>query len=100
VQLGGFLYVVFWVFAVLASFPRLPRLEASLAVVGATIALEFAQLWHPPLLERIRSTFPGRALFGTTFAWSDIPYYGAGGLAAYAMARVLGCGEPPPRRSS
>jgi hypothetical protein len=90
---GGFLYVVFWIFVVLASFPELSRLSVTVAVVIATCVLEFGQLWHPPLLEPIRSTFLGHAVLGATFAWSDFPYYAAGGLAAYAAARVTGCGR-------
>jgi len=33
------------------------------------------QLWHPPFLELIRSTFWGRALIGTSFSWWDFPHY-------------------------
>jgi hypothetical protein len=89
---GGFLYVVFWIFVVLALFPRLSALSVAVAVAIVTSALEFAQLWHPPFLERIRSTFLGRALLGSTFAWSDFPYYAAGALAAYAAARAIRSG--------
>jgi hypothetical protein len=99
-QAGGFLYVVFWVFVVLASFPRLSRLSVSVTVVLATCVLEVGQLWHPPLLERLRSTFLGHAVLGATFAWSDFPYYAAGGLAAYAAARVMDCGSPRSGRPS
>jgi hypothetical protein len=88
-QAGGFLYVVFWIFAVLAFSPRLSAASVAWAVALATSALEFAQLWHPPLLERIRAGFLGRALLGSTFAWSDFPYYAAGALAGYAAARAM-----------
>ena len=92
-QAGGFFYVVFWIFVVFAVFPQLSRLSVTLVVLIATSVLEFAQLWHPPLLERIRSTFLGRTLLGATFAWSDFPCYVAGALAAYAAARVMACGS-------
>ena len=92
-QAGGFLYVVFWIFLVLAWFPRLSRLSVTLGVILVTCGLEFAQLWHPPLLERVRSTFLGHAVLGATFAWSDFPYYVGGGVAAYAAAGFLGCGR-------
>ena len=88
-QAGGFLYVVFWVFVVLALFPRLSRLGVTLAVAIATSALEFVQLWHPAFLERIRASFLGHAVLGSTFAWSDFPYYAVGALAAYAAARTI-----------
>ncbi len=48
-------------------------------VFAITCGLEFLQLWHPPILEQIRSTFIGRASLGTTFSWWDEPHY------------VLGC---------
>ena len=94
-QAGGFLYVVFWVFVALALFPRMSQWSVSLAVAIATSVLEFVQLWHPPFLERIRSSFLGHAVLGSTFAWSDFPYYAAGALTAYAVARTIA-----PARSS
>jgi len=83
---GGFLYVVFWIALVLALLPRLLGAAVAAGVLAATCALEFAQLWHPPLLERIRATFLGHALLGSTFAWSDFPYYFAGALVGYALS--------------
>jgi hypothetical protein len=99
-EAGGLLYVIFWIFAVLAAFPRLSRAKVSVGVVVATCILEFVQLWHPTWLERIRATFLGQALLGETFAWSDFPYYFAGGLAAYALAGLLGCGRAAPGRAT
>ncbi|ODS34777.1 MAG: hypothetical protein SCARUB_00037 [Candidatus Scalindua rubra] len=45
------------------------------SVLGITCFLEFLQLWHPPFLESIRSTFIGSVLIGTTFTWWDFPHY-------------------------
>jgi hypothetical protein len=39
-------------------------------VLVATCLLEFLQLWHPPLLEAVRSTFIGRTVLGTSFTWN------------------------------
>ena len=61
----------------------------SLAVLAATCALEFLQLWHPVWLERIRSTFIGRCLLGTTFGWSDFPPYFLGAVIGWALLRIL-----------
>ena len=83
---GGFLYVVFWIAAVLALFPHLSGRAISAAVAIVTCALEFAQLWHPPLLEAVRATLLGHALLGSTFAWSDFPYYFAGALVGYTLS--------------
>jgi hypothetical protein len=84
---GGFLYVMFWVFAVLAAAPRLHAGAVCVGVFLVTSALEFLQLWHPPFLTAVRSTFLGHALLGSTFAASDFLYYAAGCLAAYALCR-------------
>jgi hypothetical protein len=83
---GGLFYVVFWIAVVLALLPHLSGAAVAAAVVIATCALEFAQLWHPPFLEAIRATFLGHALLGSTFAWSDFPYYFAGALVGYALS--------------
>lgn len=88
-QLGGFFYVVFWVFVGLAFAPRAAPAAVAAAVVAVTSALEIAQLWHPPVLESIRGTRLGATLLGTTFAWSDFPWYAAGGAGAWAAARAL-----------
>ncbi|MDL1979085.1 MAG: DUF2809 domain-containing protein [Deltaproteobacteria bacterium] len=49
-------------------------------VFTITCALEILQMWHPPVLERIRSCFLGRALIGTSFSWWDFPHYAVGCL--------------------
>jgi hypothetical protein len=68
-------------------------------VFTITCVLEIVQLWHPPRLEAIRSTWAGRALVGTTFAWPDFAYYvigcAIGWLWLHAIAR--GAPETPPR---
>jgi hypothetical protein len=84
---GGLLYVMFWVFVVLALAPQLRPGPVGTAVFAATCALELLQLWHPAWLTAVRSTFVGHALLGSTFAASDFLYYAAGGLAAYLVAR-------------
>ena len=89
---GGFLYVVFWCLLALALRPQLSPWLVGCAVLVITSILEFLQLWHPPLLQAVRSTFLGHALIGSSFAWSDFPYYGAGTLAAVGIARI--CRDP------
>ena len=84
---GGFLYVVFWIVLVLALAPRLPGAAVAAGVLAATCALEVAQLWHPPALERIRATFLGHALLGSTFEASDFAYYVAGALVGFSLTR-------------
>ncbi len=88
-SLGGVFYEWFWCLLLLLIWPFMrPALIASIVLIG-TCALEFLQLWHPPLLQVLRSTFIGRTLLGTTFFWSDIPYYFIGcGTAWIWMKRI------------
>ena len=88
---AGALYVLFWCLLVLAARPTLPPRAVAAAVLAVTCALEFAQLWQPPLLQQVRSTFLGHALIGSSFAWLDFPYYLAGALLSVALARAAGC---------
>lgn len=87
---GGVFYVVFWVFLVLALAPRLSPGRVSIVVLVVTSALEFLQLWQPPLLVQVRSTFVGHTILGSTFAWLDFVHYLAGCGIAYAVARYVG----------
>jgi hypothetical protein len=84
---GGFLYVLFWVFLVLTLAPEAPPGTVALWVLGITSGLELLQLWHPPVLQRVRTSFLGHALIGSTFSWWDFAYYGLAAAAAPALAR-------------
>ncbi|UCH82541.1 MAG: DUF2809 domain-containing protein [Candidatus Latescibacterota bacterium] len=77
-SLAGLFYVIFW--CVLAAFflPRVKPIKIVVGVLVITCCLECLQLWHPPVLEDLRRSFLGRALLGTSFVWSDFPYYLAG----------------------
>jgi hypothetical protein len=85
---GGFLYVLFWVFVCLVLVPRVSPRVTALWVLAITCALEVLQLWHPPFLRTIRSTFAGRALIGTTFVWWDFIYYIVAAAVSPALARL------------
>ena len=85
---GGVLYVVFWILLALVVWPNLPARVAAIAVLGATCALELLQLWHPPVLVAVRSTFVGHALIGSTFSWWDFPYYVLGSILALLLVRA------------
>jgi Flp pilus assembly protein TadB len=51
--------------------------------------LEFLQLWHPSFLEFLRSNFIGRTILGTSFTWSDFPYYLVGGGIGWLLMKRL-----------
>ncbi|NIR50685.1 DUF2809 domain-containing protein [candidate division KSB1 bacterium] len=72
---GGMLYEAFWILLIVLIWPHLSPFKVALGVFLTTSVLEFLQLWHPPPLELIRTTFVGQTLIGTTFTWYDFPYY-------------------------
>jgi hypothetical protein len=79
-SLSGVFYEIFWCLLILLFWGEGKPWIIATSVLAATSVLEFLQLWHPPFLEFMRSYFIGRAVLGTSFAWSDFPYY------------FLGCG--------
>lgn len=83
------MYVLLWTVLAGAYFPLTSSARLASAITAITCILEFLQLWHPPWLEAIRSTFAGRVVLGTTFAWSDFPPYFAGGLAGWLLLSLL-----------
>jgi len=68
-------YEIFWCLLILLFLPRVKPWIIALCVFFVTCILEFMQLWHTPFLEILRSNFMGRTLLGTTFTWTDFPYY-------------------------
>jgi len=96
-SLGGVLYVAFWCFVAASALPRARRLRVALCVLAVTCLLEVLQLWHPPLLQAIRSTFVGRTLIGSSFDWLDFPHYAIGavlGWLALGTVQRVGVSEP------
>lgn len=80
-SLGGTAYVIFWCLACFVAWPR--RRAVNPIVIGVfavTCLLEALQPVSNPVLDRIRDTFLGRALIGTTFVWSDYVYYVLGAV--------------------
>lgn len=87
---AGVLYEIFWILLAFLFFHS--RRSANLIpilVFVITGILEFLQLWHPQLLEMIRSSFIGSALIGTTFVWWDFPHYVLGCLLGWFLIRFL-----------
>ena len=74
-SLGGVLYVIFWCLFAFLFLSNIKPWRIAAVVFAVTCFLEFLQLWHPPLLEFIRSHFIGRTILGTSFTWTDFPYY-------------------------
>ena len=77
-SLGGVFYEIFWCLLVFLIVPKARAWLIALAVLLVTCTLEFMQLWHPAVLTSLRGSFLGATLLGTTFSWSDFPYYFVG----------------------
>ena len=88
-SLSGVLYELFWCLLLFMLFERIKPWVIAVSVLMATCLLEFLQLWHPPFLELIRSTFIGRTFLGTSFTWLDFPYYLAGCAIGWIWLRGL-----------
>src|SRR5437899_2831286 len=84
-SLGGFFYEIFWCLLAAWAVSRWRAGPIALAVLAATCILEFLQLWHPAPLEAARSHLVGALILGTTFDWSDFPYYFGGAAAGYGV---------------
>jgi hypothetical protein len=46
-------------------------------------------LWHPPFLEVLRSNFIGRTILGSSFNWTDFPYYLVGSGLGYIWLLLI-----------
>lgn len=85
----GVLYEIFWCLLFALALPKVRPVRIAAGVLMATCALEFLQLWHPPFLEMLRSHFLGAAVLGTTFDWTDFPYYFAGSALGWVWLRAV-----------
>ena len=88
-SLGGMFYVVFWCLVFYFLFPKSKTYIIALSVLTATCILECLQLWHPPFLEFIRQNFIGRTILGSSFVWTDFPYYFIGCFVGWAWMNLI-----------
>ena len=89
---AGLLYEIFWCLVIFLWIPRRnSATKIALWVFGITSLLEVLQLWHPWILEQIRSSFLGRALIGTSFSWWDFPHYAIGCVIGWFWMRRISC---------
>lgn len=87
---GDILYEVFWCLSVFLLSPNRQAVTyVPLGVFGVTCAIEFLQLWHQPVLDSFRSTWLGKLLLGTTFAWGDFPHYAVGCIIGWLLLRQV-----------
>ncbi|MBC7970082.1 MAG: DUF2809 domain-containing protein [Verrucomicrobia bacterium] len=85
--IGSLAYEIFWVLLAAFLSPRTPLRAIAVGVCLITCGLEWLQLWHPPFLESVRATLPGRLVLGNTFSWFDFPPYVVGSVLGWLWAR-------------
>jgi hypothetical protein len=88
-SLGGVLYVIFWTLLCSLLFPVAKPCRIAGVVLLVTCMLEVVQLWHPPFLETVRSTFIGVTLLGNSFSWLDFPHYMLGSLVSCGLLYLM-----------
>ena len=88
-SLGGVFYEIFWCLICFLFFTGSRPWLIGLVVLTLTSLVEFLQLYHPPFLEFFRGFFIGSTILGTTFAWSDFPYYFVGSGIGWFWIRWL-----------
>ena len=88
-SVGGAVYEIFWCLVLALALPYWRASRIAVVVLIVTCALEFLQLWHPPVLEWMRSFFLGHAILGSYFDWLDFPYYFAGSAAGWLWLRAI-----------
>jgi Protein of unknown function (DUF2809) len=84
---GDVLYEICWCLLVFFFIPKIKRKQViapiAIWVFVITCCLEILQLWQPPILNLVRSTFIGKLVLGTTFVWWDFPHYLLGSFLGY-----------------
>lgn len=80
---GSIAYEIFLILLVALLFPKASPLWTAFGVCLATCMVEFLQLWHPPFLEAMRATLPGRLVLGNSFTWSDFISYFLGSFLGW-----------------
>jgi hypothetical protein len=84
------IYEIFWCLAAFFFFPARRNVTIiAITVFIITCALEFMQLWHPPLLEAVRSAPLGVWLIGNGFDWADFPHYVLGSGLGWVTMKMI-----------
>ncbi len=86
---GSIPYEIFWILLVVFIWPQITKGSAAIAVLITTCILEVLQLWHPPFLQAIRATLPGKLVLGTTFVSWDFFYYFIGCFCGWLWVKVI-----------
>ncbi len=84
-KIAGLWYVVFWTLLIRFFSPRIPLYLLSGIVLMTTIALEFTQLLSFEFMQTLRNFYVIRAIIGSHFSWSDLPFYFGGSIVSVLL---------------
>jgi hypothetical protein len=83
---ASFGYEIFFMLLAFIIYPKRSAITViAIGVCAVTCVLELLQLWQPPWLQAIRSTWLGQALLGHSFSWRDMPAYPMGCLLGWVL---------------
>jgi hypothetical protein len=87
---AGVMYEIFWCMVIFFFYAyKKAAAKIAIGVFLATSFLEILQLWHPSILQQVRSTFLGGALLGSTFVWWDFPHYVLGCVIGWLLMTAI-----------
>ena len=88
-QLGGIIYVVFFIVLTSLVFPKTTPLKISLIVLCVTCLLEFSQLMQIDFINDLRKYFIIRALIGSVFNVLDFIFYLIGAFIGFGILSLI-----------
>lgn len=88
-KLGGVFYEIFWCLVFFILIPKSKPFRIAVWVFIITVILEFVQLLNYTFLEIIRTNFIGQTIMGSSFSWTDFPYYFIGSLLGYFIMNTI-----------
>jgi len=87
-NLGGVIYVIFFIVLFSLIFPNAHPIKISLVVLCVTCLIECSQLIQTDILNQFRTYLIFRTLFGSVFNVFDLLYYIIGALLGYTVLKL------------
>lgn len=88
-KLGGVFYEIFWCILFFILLPKSKPKHIAIGVFAFTCLIEFMQLLDSSFLVFLRSNFIGRTIIGSSFSWTDFPYYIIGSVLGFLLLNKL-----------
>ena len=88
-SLSDVVYVIFWSLVLFTLRPTSSPFKICCVVFLLSAFIEISQLWSFPLIEKLRTGFIGKSLFGNRFVYSDFLYYFLGSLGSFYLIKYF-----------